>query len=109
MPSLVIDSSLSASWCFPDEQAEYANAILKAMSGPAYRKGIPAINSRVAYTLSRSVSYEGVFSLANRCGLTVYDAAYLDLAINERLPLASLDNALCKAALNAGVALFRPQ
>ena len=38
MPSLVIDSSLSASWCFPDEQAEYANAILKAMSGPLIAK-----------------------------------------------------------------------
>jgi predicted nucleic acid-binding protein len=49
-----------------------------------------------------------VFSLAHRHGLTVYDAANLDLAIRENLSLASLDNALCKAALNSGVALFQP-
>jgi hypothetical protein len=41
--------------------------------------------------------------LAERHGLTVYDAAYLDLALREGLPLASLDHALCKAAGNSGV------
>jgi predicted nucleic acid-binding protein len=49
-----------------------------------------------------------VFILADRHGLTVYDAAYLDLALREGLPLASLDNALCKAAENSGVAMFQP-
>ena len=58
--------------------------------------------------LADPVSYDGVFNLADRHGLTVYDAAYLDLAIREGLPLASLDNALCKAALNSGVSLFQP-
>lgn len=59
--------------------------------------------------LTDPVSFDEVFSLADRLGLTVYDAAYLDLAIRESLPLASLDKALCKAALNSGVALFQPQ
>jgi predicted nucleic acid-binding protein len=58
--------------------------------------------------LADPVSYDGLFSLADRHGLTVNDAAYLDLAIREGLPLASLDNALCKAALNSSVALFQP-
>jgi predicted nucleic acid-binding protein len=58
--------------------------------------------------LNDPVSYDNVFSLAGRHGLTVYDAAYLDLAIREGLPLASLDNALCTAAVNSGVALFEP-
>ena len=49
-----------------------------------------------------------VFSLADRNGLTVYDASYLDLALRESLPLASLDNALRKAAVKAGVVLFEP-
>ena len=49
-----------------------------------------------------------MFRLADRHGLTVYDAAYLDLALREGLPLASLDNALCKAAGNSGGALFQP-
>jgi predicted nucleic acid-binding protein len=58
--------------------------------------------------LADPVSYDGVFSLADRHGLTVCDAAYLDLALREGLPLVSLDNALCKAAGNSGVALFQP-
>jgi predicted nucleic acid-binding protein len=36
-------------------------------------------------------------------GLTVYDAAYLELAQRRRLPLATLDQDLAKAARAAGV------
>ena len=39
--------------------------------------------------LTDPVSYDVVFGLADRFGLTVYDAAYLDLALREKLPLAS--------------------
>jgi len=41
--------------------------------------------------------------LAQRYGLTNYDAAYLDAAIVGRLPLATSDGSLRKAALGAGV------
>ena len=47
-----------------------------------------------------------LMSLARQRNLTVYDAAYLELAMRERLPLATLDRALEKAADAAGVALF---
>ena len=40
--------------------------------------------------LTDPFSYDGVFGLADRHGLTVYDAAYPDLALREGLPLASL-------------------
>lgn len=36
--------------------------------------------------------------LADRHGLTPYDASYLDLACRRRMPLASLDRALRSAA-----------
>ena len=45
-------------------------------------------------------------SLRERHALTFYDAAYLDLAIREGSGLASLDDALRKAAVKAGVVLF---
>ncbi len=45
-------------------------------------------------------------ALARTRKLTVYDAAYLELAQRERLPLATLDRALEKAAIAEGVALF---
>jgi predicted nucleic acid-binding protein len=44
--------------------------------------------------------------LARQYRLTIYDAAYLQLAIRERLPLATLDKALRPAAEAAGVPLL---
>jgi predicted nucleic acid-binding protein len=32
MADLVIDASLAAAWCFPDERTEYANGVLAAIS-----------------------------------------------------------------------------
>jgi predicted nucleic acid-binding protein len=136
MPALVIDCSLAASWCFPDERTEYTNAILRAISTPleavaprlwAYeirnsvllglrRKRITQVDAQeflssikvLPIRLADPVSYDSIFNLADRHGLTVYDAAYLDLALRAGLPLASLDRALCRAAGSSGVALFQP-
>lgn len=44
-----------------------------------------------------------ILALARRRGLSSYDAAYLDLAMREGLPLASLDKALVAAAESSGV------
>src|ERR1035441_2168096 len=45
----------------------------------------------------------GVRRLAGQFRLTGYDAAYLELANRHKLPIASLDKALSKAALAAGI------
>jgi predicted nucleic acid-binding protein len=42
-------------------------------------------------------------TIAQRHGLTIYDAAYLELAIRLALPLATLDKALARAARSEGV------
>lgn len=47
--------------------------------------------------------------LARRYGLSSYDAAYLELALREGLPLATLDKELQKAAKQAGVQRFDPK
>ncbi len=47
-------------------------------------------------------------SLATRHRLTVYDAAYLELALRRRLPLASTDTDLCDAARAEGVEVLPP-
>ena len=44
-----------------------------------------------------------VMALARRHRLTVYDAAYLELAQREGVPLATLDGALAAAARAEGV------
>lgn len=49
-----------------------------------------------------------LLNLARKHGLTVYDAAYLELAQRKSAPLATLDHALVIAATNEGITLFKP-
>ena len=57
--------------------------------------------STAAHALSETVQ------LARRYRLSSYDASYLELAMRGGLPLATLDEALQKAATKAGVKLFK--
>ena len=50
-------------------------------------------------------AFSQILSVARQEQLTEYDAAYLELALREGLPLATLDNGLRRAARNAGIAL----
>ena len=45
-------------------------------------------------------------ALARQYGLTIYDAAYLELAMRRGASLATTDHALAKAARAAGVLIF---
>jgi predicted nucleic acid-binding protein len=47
-----------------------------------------------------------ILAYAREHGLSVYDASYLELAIREGLPLATLDKALLEAMRQTGVATF---
>ena len=47
-----------------------------------------------------------MLTLARRHRLTAYDASYLALAIQEGVPLASLDRRLKEAAAAEGIAPF---
>jgi predicted nucleic acid-binding protein len=47
-----------------------------------------------------------VFALARSYSLTIFDAAYLELAQRKNLSLATIDRALQRAATAAGVVLF---
>src|SRR3954462_15488882 len=103
MATLVIDSSIAAAWCFPDEQTSYTEAVLRAVASPgegfaprlfAYevrnsvlmgvrRKRISQAHAEdfldtlesLPIRLSDPPSYGDVFAMAGRYGLTVYDAA----------------------------------
>ncbi len=48
-----------------------------------------------------------ILTLARGESLTSYDAAYLDLAMREGLPLATRDRALARVARGVGVAVIR--
>jgi len=53
------------------------------------------------------IVFDRIQFLSRKHGLTAYDAAYLDLAVESRLELATLDEALMRACKNAGVAWVR--
>jgi predicted nucleic acid-binding protein len=48
-----------------------------------------------------------ILHLSLEFGLTAYDATYLALALKKRAPLATLDQALMKAAKKAGVEIYQ--
>jgi predicted nucleic acid-binding protein len=136
MDTIALDASIAMTWCYPDEQSDYAYRVLDALAhGPAVvpahwrlevanailfgeRKGRLSASdvlrffslleslSFITDTQTASHSLSGTISLARTCGLTSYDAAYLELAIRENLVLATLDAALHKAAQSAGVRTF---
>ena len=51
-------------------------------------------------------AWTATLRLADRFGLTVYDAAYLELARRRSLPLASLDKELSVAGHALGVSML---
>lgn len=52
-------------------------------------------------------TFDQVLSFARQEQLSEYDAAYLELALREGLPLATLDESLRSAATRAGIAMLR--
>jgi predicted nucleic acid-binding protein len=136
---LVIDSSISIAWCFPDEQDEYSQAVLDALAST--QAIVPHLwHLEVANTLlvgerrkrstqANTVTWLGflsslpitvdtetnnhmfgsTLSLAREHNLSAYDAAYLELAMRLGFPLATLDDKLIAAAGVAGVPLFAVQ
>ncbi len=134
--TVVIDSSLTLTWFFEDERTDATLALLDRVqqSGAvvpslwrlevanALQMGIRRGRIDAAYrdaslldlsALDIRLDAEGhdftwstTLRLADRFRLTLYDAAYLELAQRLGLPLATLDQALRAAAGGLGVALL---
>ncbi|HUX68084.1 MAG TPA: type II toxin-antitoxin system VapC family toxin [Terriglobales bacterium] len=129
----VLDASVAASWAFPDEGHPSAQAALQhlersAACAPALwwfelrntlvvnqRRGRIAVHQTAGFlaavaqlpvVLDRAPESDRTLELARAGRLSVYDAAYLELALRLRLPLATLDQALAAAARAAGVPLL---
>jgi predicted nucleic acid-binding protein len=135
---IVVDHSISLSWCLGDESDAYAAAVLQALGTQAARvpclwpyevaNGLwmserrgritPAEIGRALADLAAlpiavdatgyGRAFAEVLALARQEGLTAYDAAYLELAMREGLPLATLDQQLRVAAARVGVPEFQP-
>jgi predicted nucleic acid-binding protein len=132
---LVLDASVTISWCFAGEgspltESIYDQVIDDAATVPAVwpfevanaltmgeRRGRLASAQRLRFTaLLRAlpITVDGsdlartlgsVVDLANALGLIAYDAAYLELALRTSLPLATQAYRMRAAAQRAGVAV----
>jgi len=135
MDRFVLDNSIVMAWCFEDEANDVADAVLdclqtKAAIVPAIwplevgnvllvaeRRGRLSEADAVRFlrmlsslpihsepeTQQRAMGV--ILSLAREYKLSTYDASYLDLAMREGVPLATLDKALARAAQQCHVAL----
>lgn len=134
--SVVIDASMTMAWCFQDEATdltatvfrrvqaqgarvpslwptEVANSVLvgrrrdrlTAADAARFFESVRGLPVRVE-TVAPAHVWTSIFELADRQRLTVYDASYLDLAVREHLPLATLDARLKDAAHRMNVPLI---
>jgi predicted nucleic acid-binding protein len=129
----ILDASIAITWAMRDEDHPLADlAFLELQSGSAIVPGIfwyeirniLVLNERrnrimpddsnqflhdlEQFSIDLDFPHDGAFlmDLSRKHKLSVYDAAYLAIAIRERLPLATLDDDLRDAALAAGVPLL---
>jgi predicted nucleic acid-binding protein len=134
--SLVLDSSATLAWIFADEttaaicvlfdrvaeagafvpalwRLEVANSLTVAVRRKRidadFRRGALADLSLLDITTdpqTDSHAWGETLRMADRFRLTLYDAAYLELAQRRTLPLATLDEDLRVAAVALGVVLL---
>ena len=128
----VLDASAAAAWCFPDEQAGAADrafdrlttdeAVVPHLWWFEIRNVLIVNERRGRVTAADTTAFLGdlgrlpirvdanpgerlVLALARRYRLTVYDAAYLELAVRLDAPVASLYRALNAASRSEGVGI----
>ena len=129
----VLDASITLSWCFSDETAPNSEALLERLEeysafvpelwtleignillGAVRKKRVTyaqmaeflALLEGLNIQIDRETANRGfseILYLAHSQKLTTYDAAYLELALREKIGLATLDKALSKAAKKVGV------
>ena len=86
-----------------------ARAEAKELGTEARSEAFVGMLQRMDIAIDGATSTQALGStlqLARRFKLSAYDASYLDLALREGLPLATLDEDLIKAAKRAGVKRF---
>lgn len=136
--SFVLDASVALCWCFKDEADRYAKSVFPALrTTPAVVPAIWPVElanglmvgerrKRISQTavsellvafsalpirLEPAVSCEHLpqlISIARQYPLSVYDALYLDVALQQQLPLATIDKQLRRASRKMGIELYKP-
>jgi len=128
----VMDVSVTATWIFPDENHPYATAAFARLSNDSglvpclwwfelrnvlvvneRRRRLTEVDTasflrdieRFRIIHDTAPDHAEIMRLARTRGLTVYDAAYLELAQRHGVALATVDEALIRAARLESVSL----
>jgi predicted nucleic acid-binding protein len=128
----VVDASITASWAFEEHHAD-ADRAFQALAADtvlaprlwwfeirnlllmderrkkrraADTEAFLRILDRLPIAMDDSPDEKEVFALARKHRLTIYDAAYLELAQRRRIPLSTLDGELIRAAKAEKIPLF---
>lgn len=129
----VVDASVAAVWFMPDEEHPIAQRAFEHLSHdrallpslwwfemrnllivnerrnrvtPAQTRETLALIDEMPIAFDHEAKSETLLRLARDHRLTIYDAAYLELALRKRLSLATLDKALAMAARQENVELI---
>jgi predicted nucleic acid-binding protein len=133
--AFVVDASIAGAWLLPDEDDALAEQAMARMAEEdavapdllrheirsillsAERRGRISddfVHSALARFRGLPLQLAGpgddteVVRLSRKYRLSAYDAAYLALALLQKLPLATLDHRLAEAARAEGIAIFGP-
>jgi predicted nucleic acid-binding protein len=134
--AFVVDASVTLPWFLEDERTTFTDSLLDLINRIEYwapsvwRLEIP--NALLVAERKRRIDrprrlealdqasrlrvivdpdlpdMQAISAIAERCQLSTYDAAYLELAIRQGFGLITLDRQLAKAALAEGVPLEAP-
>lgn len=124
----VLDCSITMAWCFEEENNNYSDSVLERLKNSTAivptiwplevanvlliakkKKRVTEVQSAnfvealsaLPIVIDKSTSsraMHSIFIIAEKTDLSIYDAAYLELAIREKIPLLTLDNGLIKAS-----------
>lgn len=133
---IVIDCCVTMAWILLDDQEEKATAILNMLESKRAKvptiwplevanvlyqyertKKLTAVEtaefkeflSALPISVDNTTSLHAmgsIYELAKSESLSIYDAAYLEIALRENLPLGTFDKALKSAAKRVGVDLI---
>lgn len=134
--NFVLDCSVTMAWCFLDETSSYAKRaramledneakvpmlwpieVANTLCIAERQKRINKYESMRFKSLlnelpislddkTASKALEDTLDIARNINITVYDATYLELALRDNIPIATLDKKLQKAAQHIGIELL---
>ena len=134
--AFVVDASVTLPWFLEDERTAFTDSLLEVINSVDF--WAPAVwcleipNALLVAERKRRIDQtrrlealdqatrlrvrvdtalpdmKAISALAERCSLSTYDAAYLELAIRQDFGLITLDRALARAATAEGVPLEAP-